>query len=424
MPKRPDKSLTVEDFTENAEILQLMDELREDLDGKEYSDVVDDEGRQYVDLVMEGGGVLGIALVGYTWVLEEMGIRFLGVAGTSAGSINALLLAALDTRDQKKAVRILELLANLDMYSFVDGDDDARDFIDAALGGAGKFKLAIKGAQIVDNITDHLGLNPGSVFHHWLTTSLGGAGIRTLRGLRDRLEHSPDGLARRDGDAYTLRDPDDLLGVITAEITTETKVQLPRMAPLFWEDPDEVNPADFVRASMSIPFFFHPYRVDGIPQGPEAWARWKEMVSYTGKVPLECVFVDGGIVSNFPIDVFHAPDKVPAAPTLGVKLGKDRQKLREVDGPGKFAGAIFDAARHTLDYDFIIRNPDYRNLVAAIDTRHHHWLNFEMAPSEKVDLFVLGAKRAGRFLRDFDWAGYKKVREGLKAGFEAAPAGG
>ena len=50
-------------------------------------------GNQYVDLVMEGGGVLGIALVGYTYVLEQAGLRFLGIAGTSAGAINAAYFA-------------------------------------------------------------------------------------------------------------------------------------------------------------------------------------------------------------------------------------------------------------------------------------------------------------------------------------------
>lgn len=38
--------------------------------------------------VMEGGSVLGIALTGYTYVLQQAGIRFLGIGGTSAGSIN------------------------------------------------------------------------------------------------------------------------------------------------------------------------------------------------------------------------------------------------------------------------------------------------------------------------------------------------
>ena len=39
----------------------------------------DAEGNRYVDLVMEGGGVLGIALVGYTYVLESLGLLFVGL---------------------------------------------------------------------------------------------------------------------------------------------------------------------------------------------------------------------------------------------------------------------------------------------------------------------------------------------------------
>ena len=45
------------------------------ISGKRFSDVEDDAGFQYVDLVQEGGGVLGIDLVGYTYVLEKAGLR-------------------------------------------------------------------------------------------------------------------------------------------------------------------------------------------------------------------------------------------------------------------------------------------------------------------------------------------------------------
>ena len=46
------------------------------------------------DLVLEGGGVKGIALVGALSVLEEAGYRFERVAGTSAGAIVGSLVAA------------------------------------------------------------------------------------------------------------------------------------------------------------------------------------------------------------------------------------------------------------------------------------------------------------------------------------------
>ena len=46
------------------------------------------------DLVLEGGGVRGIALVGAISVLQERGYRFHRIAGTSAGAIVAALTAA------------------------------------------------------------------------------------------------------------------------------------------------------------------------------------------------------------------------------------------------------------------------------------------------------------------------------------------
>ncbi|HRJ16678.1 MAG TPA: patatin-like phospholipase family protein, partial [Saprospiraceae bacterium] len=85
------------------------------------SDVVDAEGHQYVNLVQEGGGVLGVALLGYTYVLEQMGIRFMKMAGTSAGAINTMMLAALGEKHEMKSLKILELLTNKNLFDFVDG---------------------------------------------------------------------------------------------------------------------------------------------------------------------------------------------------------------------------------------------------------------------------------------------------------------
>ena len=52
----------------------------------------------FVDLVFEGGGVKGIGLAGALATLEERGYQPQNVAGTSAGAINASLLAAGYTR--------------------------------------------------------------------------------------------------------------------------------------------------------------------------------------------------------------------------------------------------------------------------------------------------------------------------------------
>jgi len=74
-------------------------------------------------------------------VLESLGIRFLGVGGTSAGAVNAAMLSGLGTPAEAKSHRTPELLAELDMYSFVDGDEDARDIIDARISDSKSFKL-------------------------------------------------------------------------------------------------------------------------------------------------------------------------------------------------------------------------------------------------------------------------------------------
>ena len=44
------------------------------LKDKIYSDFRDKNNRQVIDLVQEGGGMLGIALVGYTYILEKAGL--------------------------------------------------------------------------------------------------------------------------------------------------------------------------------------------------------------------------------------------------------------------------------------------------------------------------------------------------------------
>jgi NTE family protein len=413
-PKRAD--ITAEYFTEDEQVIHLIDGLWRDVEQKHFSDLQDDDGNEYVDLVMEGGGVLGIALVGYTYVLESVGIRFVGLGGTSAGSINALALCAAGPMGQARSERVLEVLAKLDMYDLVDGDSDARDFVDALVERSKMVKLAWKGMQVVDNIVEDLGLNPGKAFEDWLANVLHGWRIRTNADLERRRSKLPRGLAKTDGEK--IRELMAPLVIIAAEVTTESKVIFPEMADLFWADPQSVAPEQFVRASMSIPFFFHPFRVEPPRTPARQRARaWANRVGYLGVIPDEAVFVDGGIMSNFPINVFHT-DQPPSRPTFGVKLGTDRSEPHAVEKPHQLLGAIFNSARHTLDYGFFLTHPDYKHLVEVIDTGEHHWLNFELGPEEQRDLFRRGARAAARFLRRFDWAAYKEVRRRQSADAE------
>lgn len=399
-----------EDFTQANEVQQLLGRLRSTCEGKQFSDVIDDQDNQYVDLVMEGGGVLGVALVGYTYVLEEMGIRFLRVGGTSAGSINALLVAGLGTPQERKSEKIVRELANVDFWSFVDGGRAARAFVQTLVRHPSLLGLGFRGLWVLRTVFKQLGLNPGEAFYEWLSGLLSGDGVRSTQELNERMAQLPSGLRTRQGEELGLERADPHVRLVAADISTQTKVEFPLMAPLYWDDWEMVNPARYVRASMSIPGFFYPLRVPNVPQGPEARQRWSDLASYGENPPAVATFVDGGIMSNFPIDLFHAPEKVPAAPTFGAKLGSDERRSAEIDSPQRLGAAVFSSASHTLDYDFIKRNPDYRKLVAYIDTGQHGWLDFDMSDEAKVDLFNRGARKAAEFLTTFNWEGYKDVR--------------
>jgi NTE family protein len=436
----------------NAELNSELSTLRQSIQKPEgsISDIVDDEGNQYVDLVMEGGGMLGIALVGYTWALEQMGIRFLGIGGTSAGAINALLLAALDEPAKPKSPVLLDVLANKNFYDFVDGDKHAKGLIELAFDKNASFKIAKMFWQIMKvrkHVCTNYGLNKGDAFLEWLQKLLIDSGIKKLSDLDLRLSTPPKGLRLRNGTVFTDKDrPSGRMVIVATDITTETRVEFPEMAKLYWAKPQDVSPALFARASMAVPLFFEPLRVDNVPTGDKAKQNWNELAGYgtqdpTELIPETAVFVDGGLVSNFPINAFHCVDRVPKRPTFGVKLEYDhRCKLRQQlpsYGSGKFAallpllGTAFNSARHTLDYEFVRRNPDYKNLVSFIPctykdsngkTVSYKWLDFNMPDEHKKGLFMQGARQAIEFVKGFSgsyesyptkWKYYKALRSSM-----------
>jgi NTE family protein len=407
-------NLKITDFTQHLDVQNLLQELKlEKIHEKVFSDVMDTDGNQYVELVQEGGGVLGVALLGYTFVLEQMGLRFFSLAGTSAGSINAMMLAGQGDVSGEKSEKIIDALVNKNLFDFVDGDKHSKRLIEAILSNKGKFILVYRVLRVIKTLFGDLGLNPGKDFLNWLIEYLDEGEKFTLARLEDTFGKVPGNLVIREGVDKTTEGLKPRLAIITADLTTETKVEFPKMASLYWEDPAIIHPAKYVRASMSIPYFFEPFTIDKIPQGEEAARRWETMVSFRGKLPKKAYFVDGGVMSNFPIDVFHKKNSVPRLPTFGVRLGIDRDQANTISSPFNLFGAMFNSLRHLHDYDFILKNPDYSRLIAKIDIGKHNWLNFNISDEAKLDLFVRGARTAASFLKKFDWPQYKEIRESL-----------
>lgn len=404
----------MKDFTDNSTIKPIIQEAKQlKAEGKRFSDIEDRKGNQYVDLVQEGGGMLGIALVGYTYVLESAGIRFFSLAGTSAGAINTMLIACLGQIGEPISEIILKVLSEKDLFDFVDGDKAIKRLLQKAINkekGLG-WGIALNAIKIYKILKKHLGINPGNNFEQWIMKEIQKGGIHSLKDLLELRQKLPEGLRNvnnKDGVELSAK-----LAIITSDITTNTKVEFPRMAELYWKDIMNIEPSKFVRASMSIPFFFTPYEANGLPgAGTTNHPKWDKYAKYSGEVPKSVKFVDGGMLSNFPINVFHRTDKeLPRMPTFGVRLSTYRKDYNKTDTFLKLSGAMVSTMRQIHDYDFLLKHPDYSQLICSIDAdQKFNWLNFNMSKQDQVALFNLGAEKALEFLKKFEWEKYKSIR--------------
>ncbi len=402
------------DHPEIKKILLEVDKLKRAK--KRFSDIEDAKGYQYVDLVQEGGGVLGIALVGYTYVLEKARIRFYNLAGTSAGAINTMMVAGLGKTEEAKSEKILEILSNKNLFELVDGEKMVRTlirkFIRQESGMAWTIIWNIR--KFYRILTFRLGLNPGDNFVQWINEEFHKVGVKTMADIERLQNQKPEGLKHIGG--YDITDMVPKLAIIAADITTHSKIEFPKMSELYFDTPAAVKPSLLVRTSMSIPLFFEPVSFDKIPnEGVKNDPKWIEHCKYHGPVPGKASFVDGGLLSNFPINVFHKKGGgVPRKPTFGVRLSTYRKDYTEIKNMKSMMGSMINSMRQIYDYDFLRKNPDYSQLICHIDAdKDFNWLDFEIERKEQINMFLHGAKQAVEFLQSFDWEKYKETRRKL-----------
>lgn len=477
-------TITTEEFLSASGVDAILNDLKEHFSKSNkkltVSDVTDDLGNQYVDLVQEGGGVLGIALVGYTYILEKMGIRFFSMAGTSAGSINAMLLACAGNKENEKSGIITDHLVKLKMFSFVDGIPGSTIFtrfiqrffsnmlmgknpikkianlvrwiiiallsltvtcfvmnfiwpgIAKWIGLAAGITLLIFIIIILVSITrfkkfakNGYGLNKGTEFHKWIKEIISSFHVqadpqqRKINNYADfsvhfmqvpKMKVKPD--PRRENN---LPPHMPMLTLIACDIIATRKIEFTQMWDLYWTKEEDIHPGDFVRASMSIPVFFETYTLNGI-RNKSSFAIWDKHLNWQNEkknIPDKVQFIDGGTLSNFPINVFYNPNyPVPRMPTLGIRLqdGIIDAANRSNNSLTNYIASLFATIRFNFDRDFITKNRAYNMGVKNIDVQEHNWLNFFMKDEEKVQLFRKGALAAAEFLKEFDWENYKNER--------------
>jgi NTE family protein len=323
---------------------------------------------KFADLVLEGGGVKGIGLVGAVITLADAGWRFPRIAGTSAGAICAALVAAIQ-RAGKPMTELNRVMQSIDYGAFMKGD-----WAEEHLGLPGK----------AAHLALHMGIYDGDYLVEWLSAALEEIGITTFGQLR--IGDDPD----------VPIPPERRYGLVvhTADITRNKLVRLPWDYAEYGVDADSAKIVDAVRASMSIPFFFSPvrFRAPAHTDGTSTYA--------AGQV----TWVDGGLLSNFPVEVFDRADGEPGRwPTIGVKLSAVSPTPVIAHDPGNAISEAIACLRTALDNDArYYVPPDKAKRTIFVDSFGLAATDFHLTAADQSRLFASGTASAKAFLTGFE----------------------
>ncbi len=317
------------------------------------------------DLVLAGGGVKGIGHVGALEALEARGYdRFQRVVGTSVGAIVGALVAA--------GMPATEIKQHLLDFSFSRLRDP---------GWLDRIPLIGKPASTILEC----GVYEGAAVRNWLHDLLKKQEAETFAKLKAR---AGERLGRR------LGPQDSPLVVLATDITRGRLVRLPtHYRPLYKLNPEPRFVADAVRASLSIPIFFEPVRLNG------------------------SLLVDGGVLSNYAIDLFDAVDPAKARwPTLGMTLlgpsespALGRNLARNVFPPLRFVHGALPAFLENLIGTIVVGQDQHSiehtgvaKRTIQINTDEYGIVEFDIGGKRKQELIERGRQAAETFLKDWD----------------------
>src|SRR5690554_3563974 len=183
------------------------------------------------------------SFVGALRTLEREGISFERIAGTSAGAIVAAFVKAGYRSDE-----IEKILDDVDLMAIIDPKHENRKLFY-------QFYKWIK-------MYRKMGMYKGDHLEKWLKGILAQRGIVTFGDL-----------------------PKGSLKMIAADITKSELIVIPDDLPKYGLIPEKFSVAKAIRISCSIPFYFEPVKIFST-QGHQS------------------IFIDGGILSNFPVWLF------------------------------------------------------------------------------------------------------------------------
>ncbi|MGI6609906.1 MAG: patatin-like phospholipase family protein [Limnochordia bacterium] len=311
--------------------------------------------KEKADLVLEGGGVKAIALVGALNYAESQGYHWNNIAGTSAGALVGALLVAGYSGNALK-----DMVLNMDFTALCD-----KRLIQ---------RLPVVGPAAAVGL--YMGLCRGQALETWIRDILLNKGVRTFGDLKVYDEHNP---------RYRYR-----LQVIASDLTRGRMLVLPDDMRAYGLNPDQMEVAQAIRMSTSIPFFYEPVVL--------RYGRLHNKSSYV---------VDGGVLSNYPVWLFDCPQyRAPRWPTIGLRLVDPRAAHpNKIRGPLSLLTALFSTmleahdARHVKEANFV--------RTVAINTLGVRTVDFGIPTATRLRLYDSGVSAARTFLKTWDFETYK-----------------
>lgn len=339
------------------------------------------DGLYEADAVFEGGGVLGTAFLGAARCCHDLGLRWHGLAGTSAGAISAALLAA-----DLSIEHLEQILGAVDFREFLSKKTNKLIFNgDPANDLDHPLQMLVNLAMVGE-----LGQYSTEPFRQWLDEKLQWAGVSTFGDMWDGNPRAPK---------------DRQLKVVVSDLTRGEMAVLPDDADTNATRPYRLaltpkqkafKVSEAVRLSMSIPFFFEPGTLER-PSGPST-------------------IVDGGILSNFPLWIYDetTPGKPPEWPTFGFRLvDKSTESPRVIEN----ATGLFSAMLKTMMLASDRRYLSQRHLGRVIDIDltglNLSATNFNITNDQKDALYTRGYQSAKKFfVETWSWPAHVKLRTG------------
>jgi NTE family protein len=290
-----------------------------------------------IDGVFSGGGIKGFALVGAYQEIEKRGFQFERVAGTSAGSIVAALIAA-----GYRGNEINQLLAELNLKKFLD---------------TRKMVIPFPVAKWLFFYWK-MGIYKGNELEKWVEEKLAAKGLRTFSDL-----------------------PPQTLRVIASDLSNGQLVVLPDDLVKYGISPGSFSIAKAIRMSCSIPYFFEPVKLKSM-EGTN-------------------IIVDGGVLSNFPMWLFDRENVQKLRPVIGIKLSANEyeHEKHQIKNAFQLFGALFETMKDAHDSRYISRK--HAKNIIFIPTEGVLATEFHLTDMKKQALLDLGKESAEKFFKSW-----------------------